>query len=259
MAHVQGAGHVGRRNHDREVVLRRALGRRIEGAAAEPGVEDARLDVRRVPAGRLFEGLACARRPSCAASLEPRIGAASDICRVARLEVRLRRIMDGEASNDERAVCMRRAVIAGIAGLMALAMPTSAGAATIKHEGTIADQAGAQVKFAVKKNDGQLQKVTNLRFNRVPVTCDDGTSGEITAQLPSFGLGDKENSPVRGRFREPESATARCAHSARSAATARRPAATFASPSSPRRARAAGPASSTGRRRSAERRLQADS
>ena len=93
---------------------------------------------------------------------------------------------------------MSRAAIAGIAGLMALAMPTTAGADTIKHEGTIAGQPGAQVKFAVKKNDGRLQKVTNLRFNRVPVTCDDGTGGAITAQLPNFGLGDKEKFTRKG-------------------------------------------------------------
>ncbi len=85
---------------------------------------------------------------------------------------------------------------------LALALPAAAGAETIKHAGTIVGQPGATVKFAVKKTDGRLQKVTNLRFNRVPVTCEDGTGGAIIAQLPNFGLAGKEKftrkGPIRG-------------------------------------------------------------
>ena len=97
---------------------------------------------------------------------------------------------------------MRSAAIARIAGLMVLAMPTAAGAETIKHEGSIEGLPAAKVKFAVKKNDRRLQKVVNLRFDRVPVTCEDGTSGAITAQLPNFSLRGKEKftrqGPIQG-------------------------------------------------------------
>ena len=76
---------------------------------------------------------------------------------------------------------MRKAGSAGLIGaavaVLGLILAAPAGADTVKHEGTISGQPGAVVKFALKKNDGRLQKVTNLRFNRVPVTCDDGTGG----------------------------------------------------------------------------------
>ena len=165
-------------------------------------------------------------------------------------------MMDWQASDDERAVGMRRAAIAGIAGLMALAMPTAAGAATIKHEGTIADQPGAQVKFAVKKTTASCRRSPTFASTafRSPATTAPAARSQLSCRTSASAT--RRSSPARGRSRGPGSATAPCAHSARSGATAERPVATFASPSSHRRARAAGPASSTGRRRSAELRLR---
>src|SRR6185503_17962746 len=43
VAHVQGAGHVRRRDRDRVVLLRRALGLRVEQARVLPELRDARL------------------------------------------------------------------------------------------------------------------------------------------------------------------------------------------------------------------------
>ncbi len=94
-----------------------------------------------------------------------------------------------------------KATMAGIA-VLTLAVPASAIAETIKHEGAIEGVPSATVKFAVTKNAGELLEVTNLRFNRVPVTCEDGSGGLVTAQLPTFGLREKtkftRNGPIQG-------------------------------------------------------------
>lgn len=92
---------------------------------------------------------------------------------------------------------MRKATMAGVA-MLALALPASASAKTIKHEGSIDGVPAAKVKFAVKKNDGELKKVTNLHFNQVPVTCEDGSGGTVTAQLPSFALEGKNKFTRKG-------------------------------------------------------------
>lgn len=93
---------------------------------------------------------------------------------------------------------MRKATMAGVAMLLALALPASASANTIKHEGSIDGVPAAKVKFAVKKNDGELKKVTNLHFSRVPVTCEDGSGGTVTAQLPNFALEGKDKFTRKG-------------------------------------------------------------
>ena len=54
VAHVQRAGHVRRRDRDREVLLRRALRLGVEQARLEPALEDRRLGLRGLPA-RAFE------------------------------------------------------------------------------------------------------------------------------------------------------------------------------------------------------------
>lgn len=92
---------------------------------------------------------------------------------------------------------MREAAVAGIA-VLALALPASATADTIKHEGSIDGVPSAQVKFAVKRNDGELRKVTDLRFNHVPVTCEDGSNPAVTVRLPSFGLFAKDRFTRKG-------------------------------------------------------------
>lgn len=99
--------------------------------------------------------------------------------------------------NEREAVFMRKATMTGVA-VLALALPAAASADTIKHEGSIDGVPEAEVKFAVKKTDGELLKVTDLRFNHVPVTCDDASSGTVTAQLPSFGLRGRDKFTRKG-------------------------------------------------------------
>ena len=61
VAHVQRPGHVRRRDRDREVLLRRPLGRRVEVAPLDPLGEDPPLDLGRVVAGRLLQLLSLRR------------------------------------------------------------------------------------------------------------------------------------------------------------------------------------------------------
>ena len=56
MAHVQRAGHVGRRHGDGVVLVRVALGLGAEDPGLLPAREHARLDLGRVVAGALLEG-----------------------------------------------------------------------------------------------------------------------------------------------------------------------------------------------------------
>ena len=96
---------------------------------------------------------------------------------------------------------MQAAAMAGIT-VLALALPASATADTIKHEGSIDGVPSAQVKFALIKDDGELRKVAHLRFNHVPVTCEDGSDAAVTVRLPSFGLFAKDKfmrkGPIQG-------------------------------------------------------------
>ena len=101
------------------------------------------------------------------------------------VRARRRRILVATEATTRKADWMRKAGSAGIGAAVAvlgLIPAAAAGADTIKHEGSISGRPAAKVKFAVKKDDGQLQKVTNLRFNRVPVTCEDGNTGAVTAR-----------------------------------------------------------------------------
>ena len=74
VAHVQRAGHVRRRDRDREVLGRRALRRRVEQAGLEPAREDARLGLGGLPAGAVLQ---VCHRPG-----ESRRGPAARLARV---------------------------------------------------------------------------------------------------------------------------------------------------------------------------------
>jgi hypothetical protein len=87
---------------------------------------------------------------------------------------------------------MRR--VAAIATLtLALALPASAvGAGKIKLEGSVTGAQGSSVKLTVTKKDGHIGKITKLKFQRVPLNCEDGQGGAISGRtLGAF--------PVRGK------------------------------------------------------------
>lgn len=85
--------------------------------------------------------------------------------------------------------------------LVALTVPAAAEANKIAHRGSIVGVPSAKVKFKVKKKQGDLRSVSNLRFKQIPVQCDDGASGFITAEIPNFPLSGKKftrKGPIRG-------------------------------------------------------------
>jgi hypothetical protein len=95
-----------------------------------------------------------------------------------------------------------RGRIAGaVVATLALALPAAADAKKIKHRGSIQGVASAKVQFKVTKKNGDLIKVSGLRFKKVPVQCDDGAQGSITASIPTFPLQGKKftrKGPIRG-------------------------------------------------------------
>ena len=78
--------------------------------------------------------------------------------------------------------------IAITTALLALALPGAAEAAKIKHEGKIDGEPGSTVGFAVKKEHGELTRVTAMSFRDVPVTCTGGVGGTVTGLLPGFSI-----------------------------------------------------------------------
>ena len=120
VAHVQRAGHVRRRDRDREVVLGGALRGRIEGAARLPGGEDPPLDLGRIPARRRLElrrSVAVHRSGDVRGVLRP-LGRVADPVARARAEAR-RAVAGGspavQRSSDEAAAgrCTRSGRVAG--------------------------------------------------------------------------------------------------------------------------------------------------
>lgn len=84
------------------------------------------------------------------------------------------------------------AAAAATALIVALAGAGVAEAAKIKHRGSIVGVPSAKVKFQVKKDRGELERLVNLRFNRIPITCADGSTGSVSAQLPNFPINGKD-------------------------------------------------------------------
>jgi hypothetical protein len=87
---------------------------------------------------------------------------------------------------------MRR-VAALTALAVALALPAAAmGAGKIKLEGGVAGAQASNVQVTVTKKGGEIGKITKLKFQRVPINCQDGQGGAISGRtLGSF--------QVRGR------------------------------------------------------------
>jgi hypothetical protein len=90
---------------------------------------------------------------------------------------------------------MRRAGVVTLmvaVGVAALALPGSAAAANIKLKGEVIGQPSSGVQVTVKKEHGDLTKITKLRFNRVAATCSDGSSGAISGSDPrDFSISGK--------------------------------------------------------------------
>ena len=87
---------------------------------------------------------------------------------------------------------MRR--IAAIATFaLVLALPAEdAVAGKIKLDGEVTGAEGSRVQITVTKKSGHIGKITKLKFQRVPLNCEDGQAAAISGRtLGSF--------PVRGK------------------------------------------------------------
>lgn len=66
--------------------------------------------------------------------------------------------------------------------LIALAFPTGALAGKVKLKGAVAGQPKSNVTFVVQKHNGNLGKITKMKFTKIGVNCNDGTAGLIGGQ-----------------------------------------------------------------------------
>lgn len=86
---------------------------------------------------------------------------------------------------------MRRVAMLAVF-VVALALPAAATAGKIKLDGGVTGAQGSNVQLTVTKNGGEIGKITKLKFQRVPLNCQDGQAGAISGRsLRSF--------PVSGR------------------------------------------------------------
>lgn len=83
---------------------------------------------------------------------------------------------------------MRKLALFGACALVLCLAATTAHADKVKHRGSVKGAPDSSVKFALKKRNGELIKVTNLKFKRIPVVCEDGAGGEIQGELSNFGV-----------------------------------------------------------------------
>ena len=90
---------------------------------------------------------------------------------------------------------MRRvAVLATLASRSRWRCPASAAAAgKIKLEGEVAFAEGSKVTLTVTKKSGHIGKITKLKFQRVPLNCEDGQGGAISGRtLGSYAVRGKD-------------------------------------------------------------------
>jgi len=86
---------------------------------------------------------------------------------------------------------MRRIVVSAIL-VVALALPAAAIAGKIKLDGGVTGAQGSRVQLTVTKKSGDIAKITKLKFQRVPLNCQDGAAAAINGRtLRAF--------PVRGK------------------------------------------------------------
>jgi hypothetical protein len=77
---------------------------------------------------------------------------------------------------------IRRVGPVTVIALLALAFPTSALAGKVKLNGAVAGSPKSKVTFVVQKKNGNLGKITKMKFTKVNVNCSDGTAGLIGGQ-----------------------------------------------------------------------------
>jgi hypothetical protein len=86
---------------------------------------------------------------------------------------------------------MRRFAVLAIL-VVVLALPAAAIAGKIELKGGVAGAQGSSVQVTVTKKSGHIGKITKLKFQRVPLNCQDGQAAAISGRtLRSF--------PVRGK------------------------------------------------------------
>ena len=73
-----------------------------------------------------------------------------------------------------------------------LALPATAGANTYKLRGGIVGSPGTGATAQVKKKSGEIKQIRSLEFKRVPVRCEDGSTGTLNATFPQFGVNGKD-------------------------------------------------------------------
>lgn len=98
---------------------------------------------------------------------------------------------------------MAALVVAAIAAsLLVWAADQAAGRpAKLEHTGALARVPEASVEFVLVRRAGEPPILRRMRFRRVPVSCDDGRSGSISARLPGFRAeagGFEREGEVRG-------------------------------------------------------------
>ena len=88
---------------------------------------------------------------------------------------------------------MRKAgAVAVTTAVTALTVAAGASAVTIKLKGEVVGQPKSNVQVTVRKEHGDLTKITKLVFKRVAATCEDGTGGAINGSDPrDFSISGK--------------------------------------------------------------------
>ena len=82
----------------------------------------------------------------------------------------------------------RLALAVALTGLLVIAAPNLARADEVKHRGALTGVPGSAVRFTLEQRGGEPRRIENMAFRRVPYTCAGGSSGTISAKLPSFPL-----------------------------------------------------------------------
>jgi hypothetical protein len=87
---------------------------------------------------------------------------------------------------------MRRVAVLAVFAL-ALALSATATAGKVQLGGAVSAAPGSKVKLTITKQGGEIRKITKLKFQRVPINCQDGQGGAITGRaLRSFPVSGKD-------------------------------------------------------------------
>jgi hypothetical protein len=87
---------------------------------------------------------------------------------------------------------MRRVAVLAVF-VLALALPATATAGKVELRGAVTGAQGSSVQVTVTKKGGEIRKITKLKFQRVPLNCQDGQAGAISGRaLRSFPVSGKD-------------------------------------------------------------------